>query len=145
MLRFFYLLFPTHFPHILFACSCLILIISCLHSYSLLQTFFSFMCSLTVYTYWNIVQWYGKYIVLFTILPTECYDSFIYFSPLIFLVYSLHAPTSCLLFLVYILISFYKLSFLLCASLLFMRSLMHSTITHAQSCTVCLHSLLTNA
>ena len=41
----------------------------------------------------------------------DCYDSFTYFSPLIFLVYSLHAPTSCLLFLVYILISFYRLSF----------------------------------
>ena len=35
MLQFFYLLFPTHFPHILFACSCLMLIISCLHSYRL--------------------------------------------------------------------------------------------------------------
>ena len=43
------LLFPTHFPHILFACSYLMLIISCLHSYFLLQTFFSFMHSLTVY------------------------------------------------------------------------------------------------
>ena len=43
------LLFPTHFPCILFACSYLMLIISCLHSYFLLQTFFSFMCSLTVY------------------------------------------------------------------------------------------------
>ena len=32
-----------------YACSYLILIISCLHSYFLLQTFFSFMCSLTVY------------------------------------------------------------------------------------------------
>ena len=61
-----------------------------------------------------------------------------FFSPLIFLVYSLHAPTSCLLFLVYILISFYRLSFLSCAALLFMHSLMHSTITYAQSCTVCL-------
>ena len=73
-----------------------------------------------------------------------CYDSFTYFSPLIFLIYSLHAPTSCLLFLVYILISFYRLSFLSCAALLFMCSLMHSTITHAQSCTDCLlmHSLL---
>ena len=75
-----------------------------------------------------------------------CYNSFTYFSPLIFLVYSLHAPTSCLLFLVYILISFYRLSFLPCAALLpvFMHSLMHSTITHAQSCTVCLlmHSLI---
>ena len=40
----------------------------------------------------------------------DCYDSFTYFSPLIFLVYSLHAPTLCLLFLVYILISFYRLS-----------------------------------
>ena len=69
----------------------------------------------------------------------HCYNSFTYFSPLIFLVYSLHAPTSCLLFLVYILISFYRLSFLSCAALLFMCSLMHSTITHAQSCTV-LHS-----
>ena len=49
LLQFFYLLFPTHFPHILFACSYLMLIISCLHSYFLLQTFFSFMCSLTVY------------------------------------------------------------------------------------------------
>ena len=67
-----YLLFPTHFPHILFACS-----------------------------------------------------------------------TSCLLFLVYILISFYRLSFLSCTALLFMCSLMHCMITHAQSCTV-LHSLLTN-
>ena len=58
--------------------------------------------------------------------------------------YSLHAPTSCLLFLVYILISFYRLFFLSCTALLFMPSLMHSTITHAQSCTVCLlmHSLL---
>ena len=72
-----------------------------------------------------------------------CYDSFTYFSLLIFLIYSLHAPTSCLLFLVYILISFYRLSFLSCTALLFMHSLMHSTITHAQSCTV-LHSLLTN-
>ena len=44
------LLFPTHFPCILFACSYLMLIISCLHSYFLLQTFFSFMHSLTVYT-----------------------------------------------------------------------------------------------
>ena len=51
---------------------------------------------------------------------------------------------SCLLFLVYILISFYRLSFLSCAALLFLHSLMHSTLTHAQSCTV-LHSLLTNA
>ena len=61
-------------------------------------------------------------------------------SPLIFLVYSLHAPISCLLFLVYILMSFYRLSFLSCAALL-LRSLMHSP---AQSCTVCLlmHSLL---
>ena len=73
----------------------------------------------------------------------RCYNSFTYFSPLIFLVYSLHAPTSCLLFLVYILIFFYRLSFPSCAALLFMHSLMHSTITHAQSCTV-LHSLLTN-
>ena len=73
VLWFFYLLFPTHFPCILFACSYLMLIISCLHSYFLLQTFF---------------------------------------------------PS--------------------CTALLFMRSLMHSTITHAQSCTVCLlmHSLL---
>ena len=63
-----------------------------------------------------------------------CYDYFTYFSPLIFLVYSLHAPTSCLLFLVYILISFYRLSFLSCAALLFMCSLMHSMITHAQFC-----------
>ena len=39
---------------------------------------------------------------------------FFYFSLLIFLAYSLHAPTSCLLFLVYILISFYRLSFLSC-------------------------------
>ena len=62
-----------------------------------------------------------------------CYNSFTYFSPLIFLIYSLHAPTSCLLFLVYVLISFYRLSFLSCAALLFMHSLMHSTITHAQS------------
>ena len=45
VLQFFYLLFPTHFPRILFACSYLMLIIS----YFLLQTFFSFMCSLTVY------------------------------------------------------------------------------------------------
>ena len=67
-----------------------------------------------------------------------CYDSFTYFSPLIFLVYSLHARTSCLLFLVYILIFFYRLSFLSCTALLFKCSLMHSTITHAQSCTVCL-------
>ena len=74
----------------------------------------------------------------------SCYNSFTYFSPLIFLIYSLHAPNSCLLFLVYILISFYRLSFLSCAALLFMCSLMHSMITHAQSCTV-LHSLLTNA
>ena len=51
---------------------------------------------------------------------------FFYFSPLIFLVYSLHAPTSCLLFLFYILISFYRLSFLSCAALMFMCSLMHS-------------------
>ena len=65
--------------------------------------------------------------------PRCCYDSFTYFSPLIFLIYSLHAPTSCLLFLVYILFSFYRLSFLSCAALLIMRSLMHSTITHAQS------------
>ena len=63
---------------------------------------------------------------------------FFYFSPLIFLIYSLHAPTSCLLFLVYILNSFYRLSFLSCAALLFMRSLMRSTITHAQFCTICL-------
>ena len=42
---------------------------------------------------------------------------FFYFSPLIFLVYSLHAPTSCLLFLVYILISFYRLSFISCTVL----------------------------
>ena len=63
----------------------------------------------------------------------SCYNSFTYFSPLIFLIYSLHAPTSCLLFLVYILISFYRLSFLSCTALLFMHSLMHSTITHAQS------------
>ena len=65
--------------------------------------------------------------------------------PTHFPVYSLHAPTSCLLFLVYILISFYRLTFLSCAALLFMHSLMHSTITHAQSCTVCLlmHSLVT--
>ena len=42
---------PLIFPHILFACSYLMLIISCLHSYFLLQTFFSFMCSLTVYAY----------------------------------------------------------------------------------------------
>ena len=49
VLRFFYLLFPTHFPSILFACSSLMLIISCLHSYFFLQTFFSFMRSLTVY------------------------------------------------------------------------------------------------
>ena len=64
-----------------------------------------------------------------------------YFSPLTFLVYSLHAPASCLLFIVYILISFYRLY---CAALLFICSLMHSTLTHAQSCTVCLlmHSLL---
>ena len=55
-----------------------------------------------------------------------CYDSFTYPSPLIFLVYFLHAPASCLLFLVYILVSFYRLSFLSCAALLFMRSLMHS-------------------
>ena len=40
MLWFFYLLFPTHFPHILFACSCLMLIISCLHSYFLPSTDF---------------------------------------------------------------------------------------------------------
>ena len=75
---------------------------------------------------------------------SRCYNYFTYFSPLIFLIYSLHAPTSCLLFLVYILISFYRLSFLSCAALLFMHSLRHSTITHAQSCTVCLlmHSLL---
>ena len=74
----------------------------------------------------------------------NCYDSFTHFSPLIFLIYSLHVPTSCLLFLVYILISFYRLSFLSCAALLFMHSLMHSTITHAQCCTVCLlmHNLL---
>ena len=49
VLRFFYSLFPTHFPRILFACSYLMLIISCLHSYFLLQTFFYFMHSLTVY------------------------------------------------------------------------------------------------
>ena len=49
LLWFFYLLFPTHFPCILFACSYLMLIISCLHFYFLPQTFFSFMCSLTVY------------------------------------------------------------------------------------------------
>ena len=55
----------------------------------------------------------------------DCYDSFTHFSPLIFLIYSLHAPTLCLLFLVYILISFYRLSFLSCAALLFMHSLMH--------------------
>ena len=48
------------------------------------------------------------------------------FSPLVFLVYSLHAPASCLLFLVYILISFYRLSFLSCTALLFLHSLMHS-------------------
>ena len=70
-----------------------------------------------------------------------CYDSFTYFSPLIFLVYSLHAPTSCLLFLIYIHIFFYRLSFPSCTALLFMHSLMHSP---AQFCTVCLlmHSLL---
>ena len=45
---------------------------------------------------------------------------------LLFLIYSLHAPTSCLLFFVYILISFYRLSFLSCTALLFMHSLMHS-------------------
>ena len=75
---------------------------------------------------------------------STCYDSFTYFSPLIFLIYSLHAPTSCLLFLVYILIFFYRLYFPSCTALLFMCSLMHSMITHAQSCTVCLlmHSLL---
>ena len=60
-----------------------------------------------------------------------CYDSFTYFSPLIFLIYSLHAPTSCLLYLVYILISFYRLSFLSCTAILFMCGLMHSMITHA--------------
>ena len=68
----------------------------------------------------------------------NCYNSFTHFYPLIFLVYCLHAPTSFLLFLVYILISFYRLSFLSCAVLLFMHSLMHSMITQAQSCTVCL-------
>ena len=68
----------------------------------------------------------------------ECHNSFTYFSPLIFLVYSLHAPASCLLFLVYTPISFYRLSFLLCTVFL----LMHSP---AQSFTVCLlrHSLVT--
>ena len=40
-------------------------------------------------------------------LVGDCYNSFTHFFPLIFLIYSLHAPTSCLLFLVYILISFY--------------------------------------
>ena len=50
LLRFFYLHFPTHFPHVLFAYSCLMLTISCLHSYFLLQTFFPFMCCLTVST-----------------------------------------------------------------------------------------------
>ena len=60
-----------------------------------------------------------------------CYNSFTYFSPLIFLVYSLHAPASCIIFLVYILIFFYRLSFLSCTALLFLHSLMHST---AQSC-----------
>ena len=68
----------------------------------------------------------------------DCYDSFTYSSSLIFLIYSLHAPASCLLFLVYILISFYRLSFLSCTALLFLHSLMHSMLTHAQSCTVCL-------
>ena len=76
--------------------------------------------------------------MFFLFAYVNCYDSFTYFSPLIFLVYSLHAPTSCLLFLVYTFISFYRLPFLSCAALLFMHSLMHSTITHAQFCTVCL-------
>ena len=50
LLQFFYLLFPTHFLCILFAYSCLMLTISCLHSYFLLQTFFPFMRCLTVST-----------------------------------------------------------------------------------------------
>ena len=98
---------------------------------------------------WNPWLWLRIYCIT-KVWSTMCYDSFTYFSPLIFLIYSLHAPASCLSFLVYILISFYRLSFLLCTALLFMHSLMHSMITHAQSCTVCLlmcsllrHSLIT--
>ena len=62
-----------------------------------------------------------------------------------YLLFPTHFP--CILFAcsyLMLIISFYRLSFPSCAALLFMHSLMHSMITHAQSCTVCLlmHSLL---
>ena len=74
-----------------------------------------------------------------------CYDSFTYFSPLIFLVNSLHAPTSCLLLFLFPFtdfLFFHVQPYCLCIASCTVWLLMHSP---AQPCTVCLlmHSLVT--
>ena len=59
--------------------------------------------------------------------PCYCYNSFACFL-------------SCFLLFNYVYFICFSISFSSCAALLFIHSLMHSTLTHAQSCTV-LHSL----